>query len=58
MRAMVVYPCRCLCFGLSQMTYTLPERWTILHFGQRLRTEDDTFIGLSPFPEARAQPNP
>src|SRR3972149_2464423 len=39
------YPCLCLWRGFSQITYTFPRRLTILHFGQRLRTEDVTFIG-------------
>ena len=28
------YPCRCLCFGLVQITRTTPSRWMILHLSQ------------------------
>lgn len=38
------YPWRCLCFGLSQITYTVPRRRTILHFGHIFFTDALTFI--------------
>jgi hypothetical protein len=38
------HPCRCLCFGLSQITRTTPLRRTILHFEHILFTEARTFI--------------
>ncbi len=43
-RAIVIYPCRCLCLGFSQMTYSLPLRLTILHLAQRLRMDGETLI--------------
>jgi len=42
-----VYPWRCLCFGLSQITRTTPLRRMILHFSQILFTDARTFIALS-----------
>ena len=37
-------PWRCLCFGFSQMTMTLPLRLMILHFSHMGFTEGLTFI--------------
>jgi hypothetical protein len=36
-----------LCFGFSQITYILPLRLTILHFGQRRLTDGVTFTILT-----------
>src|SRR5260370_35743999 len=38
------YPCRCLCFGITQMTRTTRLRCTILHLSQIFLTEPRTFI--------------
>lgn len=38
------YPCRCLCFGFSQITLILPFLLMILHFSQIGFTDDLTFI--------------
>ena len=45
---MTNYPCLCLCLGFSQITYILPLRLTILHFGQRRLTEGVTFTTITP----------
>jgi len=37
-----------LCFGFSQMTKSLPLRFTILHFAHRFRMDGDTFMLLAP----------
>jgi len=47
------HPCRCLCFGFSQITLTTPARRTILHFEQILFTDERTFISTSQRPETR-----
>src|SRR3970282_2255165 len=41
------YPCRCLCFGLVQMTITVPWRRITLQLSQRALTEALTFNGSS-----------
>src|SRR5436190_3132123 len=41
------YPCRCLCFGLVQMTITVPWRRMTLQLSQRALTEALTFNGSS-----------
>src|SRR4029450_10275083 len=46
MRA-IDYPCRCLCFGLVQMTITVPWRRMTLQLSQRALTEALTFNGSS-----------
>src|SRR3954463_7094159 len=46
MRA-IGYPCRCLCFGLVQMTITVPWRRMTLQLSQRALTEALTFNGSS-----------
>src|SRR5436190_19417260 len=46
MRA-IAYPCRCLCFGLVQMTITVPWRRMTLQLSQRALTEALTFNGSS-----------
>src|SRR3982751_2311372 len=46
MRA-IAYPCRCLCFGLVQMTITVPWRRITLQLSQRALTEALTFNGSS-----------
>src|SRR5436190_9444354 len=51
MRA-IDYPCRCLCFGLVQMTITVPWRRMTLQLSQRALTEALTFNGSS----TRARP--
>src|SRR6188474_3861448 len=38
------HPCRCLCFGFSQITNTMPLRRTILHLAQRFRIDGETFM--------------
>src|SRR5271157_3904531 len=38
------HPCRCLCFGFSQITLTTPARRTILHFEQIFLTDERTFM--------------
>src|SRR5438132_494657 len=40
----MIYPCRCLCFGLTQITRTTPFRWMILHLSHIFFTEARTFI--------------
>src|SRR2546427_4169770 len=40
-------PCRCLCFGLVQMTITVPWRRMTLQLSQRALTEALTFNGSS-----------
>src|SRR3954452_1873231 len=40
------YPCRCLCFGLVQMTITVPWRRMTLQLSQRALTEALTFNGI------------
>src|SRR2546421_2397428 len=42
-RATQSYPCRCLCFGLVQMTITDPWRRITLQLSQRALTEALTF---------------
>lgn len=42
------YPCRCLCLGFAQITYTVPRRRTTLHLGQRRFTLGFTFIVPDP----------
>src|SRR5512141_1795011 len=46
-RAIGPYPCRCLCFGLVQMTITVPWRRMTLQLSQRALTEALTFNGSS-----------
>jgi hypothetical protein len=43
-----LYPCLCLCLGFSQITYIVPLRLTILHFGQRRLTDGVTFNYVTP----------
>src|SRR2546421_9259142 len=43
----IAYPCRCLCFGLVQMTITVPWRRMTLQLSQRALTEALTFNGSS-----------
>src|SRR5439155_8601839 len=43
----IAYPCRCLCFGLVQMTITVPWRRMTLQLSQRALTEALTFTGSS-----------
>src|SRR5437879_598291 len=38
------YPCRCLCFGFSQMMRITPCRRTTLHFVQIFLTDERTFM--------------
>jgi len=47
------HPCRCLCFGFSQITLTTPARRTILHFVQIFLTDERTFISTSHLFESR-----
>jgi hypothetical protein len=39
-----IHPCRCLCFGFTQMTRTTPSRWITLHLGHMGFTDARTFI--------------
>src|SRR5678816_797375 len=45
-RAIVSYPCRCLCFWFEQITRTTPRRRTILHLSQIRFTDALTFISV------------
>ena len=45
------YPCRCLCFGFSQIIITLRRRRITLHLAHLTFTDADTFI-VSPPPFA------
>ena len=47
MHKQVAYPCLCLCLGFSQITYIVPLRLTILHFGQRRLTDGVTFMSIA-----------
>lgn len=47
------YPCRCLCFGLVQMTITVPWRRITLQLSQRALMEALTFNGSSVVEAAR-----
>src|SRR5918994_3821177 len=47
-RAIEIYPCRCLCFWFVQITRTTPSRRTILHLSHIRLTDALTFI-RSPF---------
>jgi len=40
----MLQPCRCLCFGFSQITRTTPWRRIILHFGHIFFTDGLTFM--------------
>jgi len=48
-RATYGYPWRCLCFGLLQMTITVPWRRMILQLSQRVFTDALTFTGDVPY---------
>jgi hypothetical protein len=41
------HPCRCLCFGFTQITRTTLSRRMILHFEQIFLTDERTFIVTS-----------
>jgi len=43
------YPCRCLCFGLEQITIIRPRLRISRHFSQILRTEALIFIFVVPY---------
>src|SRR3712207_5267255 len=47
-KSVSVYPWRCLCLGLVQITRTTPLRWMILQLSHIFLTEALTFIASSP----------